>query len=224
MRHKDFKQSLLIFSIYSFVLAVCIGLFAKIFMHDGFTGESTLLFARYTARFAFFTFLLVFLVRPLFVLSQSIWLRSLLRQRRHLGLAFALAHGVHLFAIVLFFNHAEDVFLRPATDFDSLYKNLVNVAGLLVYLLIASMVLTSNRISRRLMGKYWKKYHHFGMWVIFSIFLTNYMGRLAESNPSEPMITYYIILGVAITALILRIVADGKFRKTKRRVSAVSVS
>src|SRR5690554_3154225 len=67
------------------------------------TGEDGLLhLARYTARLAFLIFLLTFATSAIATLAPSDVTRWLRRNRRYLGLSFALAHFIHLAALTGF--------------------------------------------------------------------------------------------------------------------------
>ena len=65
--------------------------------------DAARLAARYTARVAFPLLILTYVASSLATLWPGERTRALLRQRRHWGLGFALAHFVHLGALVSFF-------------------------------------------------------------------------------------------------------------------------
>lgn len=153
---------------------------------------------RVTARIAFLFFMLAYLARPMVqVLGQGQWL---LRHRRHLGLAAAIAHTVHFLYIVLFFRETgEDIEL------------ITIVFGGLAYVLFWLMALTSNRPSQRLLGPWWGRLHTFGMHWIWVIFFQSWVGG-AMVVPWQ-----WAFVALSIAGLGLRIAA---FAGRRRRAPA----
>ena len=96
---------------------------------------------RYTARFSFLIFVTVFASGALAALFPSDVTRWLRRNRRYTGLSFALAHFLHLLAIIALF-----VTLGEMPDLVTI------VGGGLAYLFIAAMAATSNDWSVRKLG------------------------------------------------------------------------
>jgi DMSO/TMAO reductase YedYZ heme-binding membrane subunit len=118
---------------------------------------------RVTARIAFLFFMLAYAARPMVqILGQGQWL---LRHRRHLGLAAAAAHTVHFFYIVLYFRETGEA-IEPITM----------VFGGLAFVLFWLMSLTSNRLSQRTLGAWWRRLHTVGMHWIWIIFLQSWVG------------------------------------------------
>jgi DMSO/TMAO reductase YedYZ heme-binding membrane subunit len=142
---------------------------------------------RWTARWALIPFALVFATPGLLPRTRG-WLRSLLRNRRGLGLAFALAHFVHAGAILAFFAVSGE---RPAP--------IVLLGGGLAYLFILAMALTSTDAAQRALGRGWKHLHRWGLWYVFLIFAQSYAGRLARMGEHAPEGAF----GVAVLALAL---------------------
>ncbi len=134
----------------------------------GWNETGTQLAARYTARFSALLFVGVFVSRPLFNLWPTDFTRDLLRRRRQLGLGFALAHGIHLVAIVSFFLASGTWFTRG------------DIPAGLAYLFIALMALTSNDASVRRLGRWWKRLHRTGLYVILLTFSIAYGGRVFD--------------------------------------------
>jgi len=162
------------------------------------TTEGWLHAARYTARFSFELFVVVFVARPLHQLMPSGTTRWLVRNRRGLGLAFATAHFIHLYALVRFNVAAENV-----PDAVTL------IFGGAAYVLLAAMVATSNDASvRRLGPRNWKRLHTVGMYWLWFIFFQSYAGRVADGQRG-----FVWLLGIAVAALLLRIAAHLKHRR-----------
>ena len=169
----------------------------------GWTLDGALMATRLTARFSFPIFLLAWTASAWASLFPGGWRTVLLRRRRAVGLAFAAAHGVHLGFIVI----ALKVFGHPA-PMVSLY------GGGFVYLLIASMALSSNDAAVRWLGlDRWKALHSFGGVAILAVFIKSYGGRLM----TQPVL--------AIPALALIVAAIGlKLSAWRRRARAARLA
>ena len=148
---------------------------------------------RVTARIAFAFFILAYVARPWVQMFGSG--RWLVRNRRYLGLAAALAHTVHFVYIVLYFRQTGEV-IEPITI----------IFGGLAYVLFWMMAATSNNFSMRRLGRWWKRLHTFGMHYIWLIFFQSWVGGALEA-PS-----YWGFVVVAIGGLGLRILAWFKHR------------
>lgn len=165
---------------------------------------------RYTARFSFLIFVLVFASGALAALFPSDITRWLRRNRRYTGLSFALAHFLHLIAIIALFATIGEV---PET--------ITLLGGGLAYLFIAAMAATSNDWSVRKLGpKNWRRLHLAGVYYVWAIFMNSYLGRLASDTPPEPKWIFALTAGLGFAALALRIAALMK----KRRKPALSTA
>jgi methionine sulfoxide reductase heme-binding subunit len=158
--------------------------------------ESWQLAARYTARFSFMVFLLVFLARPWNSLAPSTLSRTLLLRRRSLGLAFATAHSVHLAALTTFFVVKGT---RPAP--------ITVIVGGGAYLTLYAMAATSSDAAVRLLGRNWRRLHTFGVYYLWFVFAFTYGARTFERGS-----WYAPFFATAIAALGLRLVARRKRR------------
>jgi DMSO/TMAO reductase YedYZ heme-binding membrane subunit len=165
---------------------------------------------RYTARLSFLIFVIVFASGALAALFPSATTRWLRRNRRYTGLSFALAHFLHLFAIIALFVTIEEM---PA---------LVSiVGGGLAYVFIAAMAATSNDWSMRKLGpKLWGRLHLVGAWYVWAIFMNSYVSRLASETPPEPKWIFALTATLGFAALGLRIAAWMK----KRRKPAIAAA
>ena len=129
--------------------------------------------ARYTARFSFLIFLAVFVARPWHQFWPSQTTRWALLHRRALGLAFATAHFIHLYALTRFRMESGQV-----PNF-----GVQLVGGIGTYMLLAAMAATSNDASVRLLGmRNWKRLHSSGIYWIWFFFLEVYGVRIAAGN------------------------------------------
>lgn len=193
------------------VLAACVSY--------GWNETGTQLAARYTARFSALLFVVVFVSRPLFNLWRTDFTRDLLRRRRQLGLGFALAHGIHLLAIVAFF-------IASGAWFGS-----GDIPAGLTYLFIALMAVTSNDASVRRLGRWWKRLHRTGIWAIFLTFSIAYGGRVfggygetgetpAGSVPAGWYAAHATVFALLMGGLALRLAAALTTRRRRQTAPA----
>ncbi len=153
---------------------------------------------RVTARIAFAFLLLAYVARPLVVLTG--YGRWLVRQRRYLGLAMALAHTVHFGYVVAFFVSSGEPL-----------EWITIVFGGLAFVLMWLMAATSNNVSVRRLGKSWKRLHAFGLHYLWLIFMQSFVGRVFVDDPDM----IYLLLSIAgLAALVLRIAAYFVSRRT----------
>lgn len=120
---------------------------------------------RVSARVSFAIFLLAYVAAP----ARQFWRTPatawLLRNRRHVGVSFAVAHFLHLFDIALLALLLGDAFRMEAA---------VLYGGGLAYVLLTAMTLTSFDRSARWLGpRRWKLLHSTGLhwlWTVFTVF------------------------------------------------------
>lgn len=173
------------------LFAGVIGVAAALFYSD-VPSEQALLAARWTARTAMPVFLVAYLASSLARLYPSRWTQALLRRRRQWGLGFAIAHSIHLAALL--FNITQ---FRPR-PLESL------IAGGFAYLLIYIMALTSNSWSQRRLGRWWGKIHWLGAHYIWAIFAAGYGLRAINADPQYHL-EGRLLLPVMLLALGLRL-------------------
>ncbi len=156
------------------------------------------LLARHSARLSFALFLPAFVAGPLCAVAPGPATRWMLRRRRHLGLAFALAHFFHLGALVAFFVYT------PAKP-----EAVAILAGGLGYAALAALTLTSSDRMMRNLGRHWKTLHRAGVWYLWFIFTVSYLGRVAgtdEADAPSAAFVYQALLVVTLAAAGLRMV------------------
>jgi sulfoxide reductase heme-binding subunit YedZ len=185
-------------ALYAFV-AVAASVLALVHLGRGVDEAGLALFARHTARLAFVMFLPAFVAGPFAYFRPTPAARRMLRLRRHLGLAFALAHFIHLGALVSYFV------LTPAEP-----AAVAIAFGGFGYLLLVAMTLTSTDRAMSALGRNWKRLHGFGVCYLWFVFAQSYLGRVvggggpdAPANASPPIV-YVLLLGFALAALALR--------------------
>lgn len=146
-----------------------------------------------TARLSGTFFLLAFIAGPLARIHPGSPARLLVRNRRYLGLACALAHTVHLSFIVLWAMY------RP----DDVSMTVV-LAGGIAYLLILSMAATSNDSSQRRLGRNWKRLHTAGIYYVWLVFLATFAGHTT--------IFAMLYSALFLVAMLLRVAAALRLR------------
>ncbi|WP_164115121.1 hypothetical protein [Sphingorhabdus sp. Alg239-R122] len=186
------------------------GLFAGLFaiaMAFAFAdslSERALLAARWTARAALPLFLIAYLASSLVRLWPGALTKTILKRRRQWGLGFALAHTIHLGALLV------NILLYRPREPETL------VAGSLAYAMIYVMALTSNSWSVRKFGKWWRRIHKTGIHYIWFIFTASYAGRIFHEDPG-----YHpegrALTAVMLAALAVRITAWWRGSKARQR-------
>ena len=130
------------------------------------TDEGWQAITRYSSRIAFLFFLLAFVARPLPDMLSRPWTQWLVRQRRYIGLAFALGFYLHLASVVAFHIRVDKV--PGAVAF---------VGGGLAYLLLTCMVVTSTDQWQRRLGRNWRRLHRTGMYYLGVLFALAYVSK-----------------------------------------------
>ncbi|WP_325917684.1 ferric reductase-like transmembrane domain-containing protein [Pseudomonas frederiksbergensis] len=159
---------------------------------------------RATARSSFVLFLLAFTASAFAVLVPSPLSKSLVRERRFIGLAFAFSHLVH--ALLIYW------YGQLNTEFWPGRTTLGNVPGTVGYVFILLLALTSFKSTKRLIGTTaWKRLHTTGMWVVAAIFAYSNFKRI-------PMSDWYVLpFGLICAATAIRLV--GKLAQANKRQS-----
>ena len=174
------------------LVALSLGIVSGSTLDDGWK-----LAARWTGRAAFPLFIVTFIASSLATLFPGPWTRTLLRDRRWWGLGFAACFAVHLVALSVF-NWRTGKF-PPAGIVDP---------GVLAYVLLLAMVLTSNHAAQRRMGRGWTWLHRTGMWVFLLIF----------GQPGAGLIAMTYML-VSLSAACLRLAAGWRRRRRRGRAA-----
>ena len=155
--------------------------------------EQALFAARWTARAALPLFLAAFLGSALVRLWPGAVTRAVRLRRRQWGLGFALAHTIHLAALLI-----NICLFRP--------RPLTSLAGgAIVYAFILAMALTSNDAMQRRMGRGWTWLHLIGAYAIWTAFFAAYAGRAVSDDVATQVVGWFFGLVLA-AALVLRII------------------
>ncbi len=161
---------------------------------------------RLTARTSVAWFALAFAAAPLVALWPAPASKYLLRNRRYVGLAMAVSHGVHLIGIVV-------LAVRYGSAFWSAIAPTTLIGGGLGYVLLAAMVATSSdRAAASLGRRRWRALHLTGMWFFWTIFTVTYAGQLGRS--AFPNVVVAAMFGLA--ALRLAALASRIARRSRR--------
>jgi sulfoxide reductase heme-binding subunit YedZ len=157
---------------------------------------------RYTVQLAYPFFLLSFIASSLVRLFPSAASRALLKRRRAIGLAFAVAMAFHGVCILVLARIGAIVFTLDVAA----------IFGGFAYVVIAAMAVTSNDTAARRLGRQrWQALHRTGQMILVIPFLATYGGHFAE----DP--TAWSGLALLLGALGLRIAAalqSVRFRRT----------
>jgi len=144
-----------------------------------------------TAHMGFIFFFFAFTASSLARLAPGTGPRFLMRNRRYIGLSFALIHGTH--GVLVLSNLA-------LTDASRTLP--VLAVGGTSYLFLIAMTLTSSGAAvRRLGAKRWKRLHKVGSYYIWAIFLVTSFEQLLEPGPRSWLpIMALVALGLRIAA------------------------
>lgn len=151
-----------------------------------------------TAWLSFALFIMAFTASSIQILRPGTYGRWAMKNRRYIGLSFALVHFVHAGLVLsnLIFTEAS----RTAP---------VLTGGGLAYVFLGLMALSSNNASVRKLGaKNWKRLHKIGSYYIWIIFMATTVPEIPLSWPLGAIIPL-----VGFSALGLRVAAYRKLRK-----------
>ncbi|MFB9948532.1 hypothetical protein ACFFP0_06705 [Rhizobium puerariae] len=159
------------------------------------TAEASRLVIRWTARLSLVLFLMAF--------TASAWARLVpngftlwqVRNRRYLGLSFALSHIVHLAAIGTLLAVNEALFWQ-LTNMATIF------AGGLAYVFILLMAVTSfDPVASAIGRRAWRWLHGFGAWYIWMSFVFTFGKRAVMDGSYLPaMALIFAALGIRLLA------------------------
>jgi DMSO/TMAO reductase YedYZ heme-binding membrane subunit len=154
---------------------------------------------RATARTSFALFTLAFTASAAHHFWPNAWTRWQLRNRRYLGVSFAVSHTVHLFALMALGR------LAPA-DLAMEVDGVTWFFGGIAYVFIALMTATSFDSTARLVGpRAWSVLHTTGSYYIWLIFAYSYLERAALMPAYIPAaILVVFMLALRLSARISR--------------------
>ncbi len=133
--------------------------------------------------------------------------RWLLRNRRYIGVSFAVSHFLHLIGIIALAALLGDAFkTSPATI----------MGGGLAYVFIAAMTATSfDRTAAWLSPRAWRRLHTTGGYVIWFIFFISYAPRAAMTS-----VWYIPFVLILLGTIALRAVVRVRSRRSRSVAAA----
>lgn len=161
--------------------------------------DGTRLVIRWTARTSVLLFLAAFTASALLRLAPGGYTRWQARNRRYLGLSFAVSHTIHLAAILALASQDQMLFWQ-LTNYGTL------VSGGLAYAFIFAMALTSfDRTAAMIGPRAWRWLHSAGAWYIWMSFVFTFGKRAVMNVDYLPaMVLIFAALGIRILARIHR--------------------
>jgi sulfoxide reductase heme-binding subunit YedZ len=174
---------------------------------EGWDAEGIRLVIRATARTSLVLFVLAFTASAMVELLPAEATRWQRRNRRYLGVSFAVSHLIHLIAI-----------LALASIDTALFWKLTNINTIVLagtaYLFIAAMAATSfDRTAAWLGPRKWRRLHLLGGWYIWISFAV----AVGKRVPLDRF--YWPMAALVIAAGIVRLVA--MWRRNRRRAALI---
>jgi hypothetical protein len=187
-----------------------LGMAGALLASAGLGEEGVRAVIRATARTSLLLFAASFAASSLQRLLRRPATAWMLRNRRYLGLSFAVSHAIHLAAIlVLAFGFPSEYREVPITT---------RVGGTLGFVVIAVMAATSNdRSVAWLGGRRWRAIHRTGGWILWVVFAASYLPAIAD-----PSRTAYAALVLAVAGV--RLGAWARSRAPRQGTTARSSS
>jgi DMSO/TMAO reductase YedYZ heme-binding membrane subunit len=169
-----------------------------------FEVEGVRMVIRFTARTSLLFFCLAFSAAALARLAPNAFTRWQLRNRRHLGLAFAASHALHAAAIFAFAK-MDPAGFAMATNLASY------VFGGIGYAIIIAMAATSfDRTAAAIGPRAWQLLHRVGGYYLLLQFTVSFGKRI----PAMPLYGLFLIPLFAVLALRLIAMTGAKNRQT----------
>ena len=178
------------------ISAALAGMTAAIALLAGTDEAGVRLVIRATARTSLVLFLLAFTASSLRRLAPSPTTTWLVRNRRYLGVSFAVSHGLHLVAILIVAGRWPHPFMEQSATAGGL------IGGGLGYLFLIAMTATSTNAAVAWMGsRRWRRLHLIGgayLWIVFAV---AYLGRAAvDPLYLPPALALLAAVGVRLAA------------------------
>ncbi|WP_035663051.1 hypothetical protein [Bradyrhizobium sp. Ec3.3] len=156
-----------------------------------FEVEGVRMVIRFTARSSLLLFCLAFSAAALARLWPNAWTRWQRRNRRYLGLGFALSHGLHAVAIFAFARMDPAGFAAATSAASYLF-------GGIGYAAIIAMAATSFDRTAELLGpRAWRALHLTGGYYLWFQFMVSFGKRV----PAMPLYAAFLVPLLAVMAL-----------------------
>jgi sulfoxide reductase heme-binding subunit YedZ len=173
---------------------VLVALMAAILGLDGVDEPGLRAAVRTSAQTSFVLFTGAFSASALCATWPSPLTRWMRRNRRYLGVSFAVSHFIHLIAIVVLAMWLGDRFkLAPATL----------VGGGLAYVFIAAMTATSfDRTAAWIGPRAWRRLHTIGSYYIWFIFFISYAPRAVITSAWYAPVVFILLAVIALRVVV----------------------
>src|SRR3954453_22587518 len=149
----------------------------------GFEVDGARMVIRYTARRSLLLFCLAFSASALQRLRPNAFTRWQLRNRRHLGLSFAVSHLIHAVAIICFPVMAPDLFKQATSPASFIF-------GGIGYGFIIAMAATSFDTTAKAIGPHaWRLLHTSGTYYLWFQFIVSFGKRV----PGMPNYIWFLL-------------------------------
>jgi len=156
-----------------------------------FEVEGVRMVIRFTARSSLLLFCLAFSAAALARLWPNAWTRWQRRNRRYLGLSFAVSHAVHALAIIVFARMDPAGFAEATSPASYIF-------GGIGYVMIIAMSATSFDRAAALIGpRVWRSLHLVGGYYLWFQFMVSFGKRV----PTMPVYLAFLIPLIAVIAL-----------------------
>lgn len=157
--------------------------------------EGVRMVIRFTARSSLLLFCLAFGAAALAQLWPNAWTRWQRRNRRYLGLSFAVSHAIHAVAIVAFAKMDPAGFAEATSPASYIF-------GGIGYVVIVAMSATSFDRAAALIGpRTWRALHLVGGYYLWFQFMVSFGKRV----PAMPLYAAFLIPLIAV--MMLRMIA-----------------
>jgi methionine sulfoxide reductase heme-binding subunit len=170
--------------------------------------EGLRLVIRATARTSLVLFVLAFAAAAMAELVVNDWTRWQRRNRRYLGVSFAVSHFIHLGALIALAKVDQDLFWK--------LTSLANIflAGA-AYVFLAAMTATSFDGAAAWLGmRHWRMLHLVGGWYIWISFAVAIGKRLPQGS------IYWAMMALLLAAGIVRLFAMARRNRRRSTLSA----
>jgi sulfoxide reductase heme-binding subunit YedZ len=163
---------------------------------------------RATARTSLVLFVLAFAAAALVELTPNDWTRWQRRNRRYLGVSFAVSHFIHLAVLIALVRIDHDLFWQLTTVAN------IFLAGT-AYIFLAAMTATSFDGAVKWLGaRNWRLLHLMGGWYIWISFAVAIGKRL----PQGPL--YWTMMALLLASGIVRLIAMARRNRRRSTLSA----
>jgi methionine sulfoxide reductase heme-binding subunit len=172
---------------------------AAVAASGGFDIDSLRQVIRLTARTSLLLFLLPFTASAAFALLPGPFTRWQRRNRRYLGVSFAVSHLIHAVAIFALFRMDAPLFWTLSN------VGAIMIGGL-AYVFIFAMALTSFDGAQKWLGPgFWKALHVTGNWYIWVLFVYTFGKRIPISGwYAAPVLLLFVAVLMRIFAYVSR--------------------